>query len=320
MTQDDSIGARKMLMRSLTHYQQQCFEADDGLVAFTMVKNSLAVRDVSDTTAAAPHFDAVCMDNNMCVHISRFDNPSSVLTLARPRLTMDGPDAARLMRQVGFNGPIIGITGHEDSADYLAAGADIVLIKPIRAEDVLKAIATATTQRAAAAAAAASAGDTPVARSQPPLPRIRTASVVARNPVGSSASVCDMPSVTQSVKRAPQNALFFSPGSSSSGGGGGGGISSGDESDTDIDGLRMRLMSMRGPTSTQPGAVSDARAVIDRAVVLDEALTVRWEDLVTYTLQFKRQEHRTKEVRLASDRAQVEPYHTPSSFTLSRMV
>ena len=52
---------------------------------------------------------------------------------------MDGPDAARLMRQVGFNGPIIGITGHEDSADYLAAGADIVLIKPIRAEDVLQA-------------------------------------------------------------------------------------------------------------------------------------------------------------------------------------
>ena len=43
-------------------------------------------------------------------------------------------------------------------------------------------------------------------------------------------------------------------------------------------------------------AVIPVVPAVDRGVVMDEALTVRWEDLVTYTLQFKRQEHRTKEV------------------------
>ena len=60
------------MMRSLTHYKQKCFEADDGLLALTMVKNSLAVRDVSDTTPAAQHFDVVCMDNNMYVPSKSF--------------------------------------------------------------------------------------------------------------------------------------------------------------------------------------------------------------------------------------------------------
>jgi CheY-like chemotaxis protein len=61
--------------------------------------------------ASALRFDIVLMDNSM------------------PK--MCGPDATMAMRTLGFKGPIIGITGHEDTAEFMLAGADIVLCKPI---------------------------------------------------------------------------------------------------------------------------------------------------------------------------------------------
>jgi CheY-like chemotaxis protein len=61
--------------------------------------------------ASAFRFDIVLMDNSM------------------PK--MCGPDATMAMRSLGFKGPIIGITGHEDTAEFMLAGADIVLCKPI---------------------------------------------------------------------------------------------------------------------------------------------------------------------------------------------
>jgi signal transduction histidine kinase/CheY-like chemotaxis protein len=47
---------------------------------------------------------------------------------------MNGPDAARAMREAGFTGPIFGLTGHalrEDIQHYIKCGADTVFKKPI---------------------------------------------------------------------------------------------------------------------------------------------------------------------------------------------
>ena len=66
------------MVRNLKYHKQKCFEADDGLAALTMVQESLIVRDVSEGAEAVPHFDAVCMDNNMCV-------PSSFARLGKGR-------------------------------------------------------------------------------------------------------------------------------------------------------------------------------------------------------------------------------------------
>lgn len=228
---------------------------------------------------------------------------------------MSGPEAAKQMRMIGFDGPIIGITGDVDTRAYLAAGADIVLVKPVQSDDVLKAIATATAQRKAAAAAAAAAetaaAEARRARLQPSvqavgssLPLVRTASVEARHAGTTSASVHHVPSFSQSVKRAAREAAAFM-----TAGGGSGNRGSGDAGDGDGGNWRTRFNSVR----IYPGAVSreglmaselfkvapSALPVIptvDRGVLMDEALAVHWEDLVTYTLQFKRQEHRTEKV------------------------
>ena len=63
-------------------------------------------------------FDAVSLDNVM------------------PRL--NGPEAALQMRQRGFRGKIIGVTGNalqDDIYDFLSHGADIVLPEPIDIDD-----------------------------------------------------------------------------------------------------------------------------------------------------------------------------------------
>jgi len=50
---------------------------------------------------------------------------------------MTGPQAAVQLRSNGCNNPIVGLTGNslaEDIADFEAAGADVVIIKPMRVQ------------------------------------------------------------------------------------------------------------------------------------------------------------------------------------------
>ena len=52
---------------------------------------------------------------------------------------MHGPEAARIIRATGFTGFIVGVTGNvneSDLDDYLRAGADFVLAKPPRQQDI----------------------------------------------------------------------------------------------------------------------------------------------------------------------------------------
>jgi CheY-like chemotaxis protein len=49
---------------------------------------------------------------------------------------MNGPDAARHLRKIGFENLIIGVTGNvmdDDIAEYLEAGVDLVVCKPVKA-------------------------------------------------------------------------------------------------------------------------------------------------------------------------------------------
>ena len=50
---------------------------------------------------------------------------------------MRGRDAARLIREMGYNGAIIGVTGNvlnTDIEDFIAQGADYVIKKPMNTE------------------------------------------------------------------------------------------------------------------------------------------------------------------------------------------
>ena len=84
----------------------ECEEAQDGLIAVQKVK------DVIDSNI---HYDAIFMD---------FVMPN-----------MNGPDATRAIRKLGYTGPILGVTGNSVEADkniFKDAGATVVLIKPFK--------------------------------------------------------------------------------------------------------------------------------------------------------------------------------------------
>lgn len=109
---DDSTPTRKMMARLLKTAAicQLPQHAEDGMEAVSHVKKSLG--------AGAP-FDVILMDFMM------------------PK--MDGPTATKEIRDLGYNGFIIGVTGtlhEEDQSTFMLAGADIVLGKPVSVKDI----------------------------------------------------------------------------------------------------------------------------------------------------------------------------------------
>ena len=112
---DDSISNRKMLSRLLLKQSFIIDEASDGAEAVEKVK---AAR-LSETTS----YNIILMD---------FVMPN-----------MDGPTATRKIRELGFNGVIIGITGNalpEDVRVFLASGADKVMPKPLNMSEFMEAM------------------------------------------------------------------------------------------------------------------------------------------------------------------------------------
>ena len=101
-TYGNPVGSRRT--------ELQLVEADDGDIAVDLVQNA-ALQQIP--------FDFVFMDNIM--------------------LRMNGPEAAQLMRQCGYNGRIIGVTGNvlpEDMQAFVEQGADCVLSKPVGVKEI----------------------------------------------------------------------------------------------------------------------------------------------------------------------------------------
>jgi len=111
---DDADSNRKVLVRLLQR-RYSVRQAVDGQIAVSVVKAAMGSPD---------SFDVILMDNVM---------PN-----------MNGPTAAQVLRAAGYKGIIIGITGHvlpEDIADYVAHGADKVMMKPVYMTDLETTIA-----------------------------------------------------------------------------------------------------------------------------------------------------------------------------------
>lgn len=111
---DDSIAVRKMIERMFTSYNIKCpleqkvvvHSVDDGVTAIDTMKELMRANKV---------VDCVFLDFIM--------------------IKMNGPQAASIMRsELGYSGPIIGITGNvlqDDCEHFKVSGADIVLGKPV---------------------------------------------------------------------------------------------------------------------------------------------------------------------------------------------
>jgi len=105
---DDMDSARALLHRRLARLipTARILEAGDGLAALAIV--------AQETSEGRPGVDAVCIDGTMPL--------------------MSGYEAVPLLRERGYRGLILGITGNalgEDVARFAACGCDVVLTKPV---------------------------------------------------------------------------------------------------------------------------------------------------------------------------------------------
>jgi CheY-like chemotaxis protein len=118
---DDSKLNRRMLIKSLKDGCHLCDEAEDGEEAVNMVSKKLS--------EGGTIFDAILMDFMM------------------PK--MDGPTATKKIRDMGYAGIIIGVTGNalpSDVIHFTTSGADRVLLKPVDMDALQGALLSLLTQ------------------------------------------------------------------------------------------------------------------------------------------------------------------------------
>ena len=115
---DDAVSNRKMLCRVIRSRCDVIEEADNGLTAVEMVKESMTALGSGKTNGSRrQHFDLILMDFVM------------------PK--MDGPAAIKAIRDLGYAGLIFGLTGNVLDSDkdlMLINGANFVLTKPFESE------------------------------------------------------------------------------------------------------------------------------------------------------------------------------------------
>ena len=113
---DDSKLNRKVMVKLMTALGHKCDEAHDGAVFVQVAQRELR---------HGRTYDAVLLDNEMPI--------------------MRGRDAVRQVREMGYKGIVIGVTGNvtdEDVDDFVVQGADLVILKPLTVESFENAMAT----------------------------------------------------------------------------------------------------------------------------------------------------------------------------------
>jgi CheY-like chemotaxis protein len=116
---DDDKATRRMLARVVARFPLVCevLTASDGAEALEVVAGRESV------PGGAMPISHITMDNQMPV--------------------MTGQDAVRALRARGCTVRVVGLTGNivgNDRRDFLAAGADEVLGKPVQRGDLMKAL------------------------------------------------------------------------------------------------------------------------------------------------------------------------------------
>lgn len=120
---DDSDTNRKFLTRILQNHGHTCDQARDGSIAVEMVSENMNISESEDedveSADESKHYDVVLLDYEMPI--------------------MNGPMAAKKMRELGSDTFIVGITGNllpEDIAYFREQGANEVLPKPFNISDL----------------------------------------------------------------------------------------------------------------------------------------------------------------------------------------
>ena len=119
---DDSVLNRKMVCKLLRAANHTCSEAVDGIEAIRKTMSSSVKID-----------NVINSSGNSLSDSSRNQNYDAILMdFMMPN--MDGPSATQALRDLGYKGLILGVTGNvlpSDIAHFIAHGADQVLLKPL---------------------------------------------------------------------------------------------------------------------------------------------------------------------------------------------
>lgn len=123
---EDALSSRKMLIRLLEREGHTCLGASNGRDAVEMVEHDME-RSRLDMSLRQQGYESPAPQNN------RFDD--ILMDFEMP--FMNGPDATVAIRELGYKGSIVGVTGNvmvEDVDHFKACGANEVLAKPISME------------------------------------------------------------------------------------------------------------------------------------------------------------------------------------------
>jgi CheY-like chemotaxis protein len=119
---DDSDLTRKMLKKVLLSMGcKHCYEAKNGLEAVKMTEDRLKTGELCSSYDVLTAFDLILLDSHMPV--------------------MQGPEAARRIRELGFVNPIIGVTGDlasEGVDSFMSSGVNAVLSKPLEMSELVR--------------------------------------------------------------------------------------------------------------------------------------------------------------------------------------
>ena len=172
---DDSLMNRRMMSRMLEAEGFDCHHAVDGLAAVAVVNRAVMMPNNSSRKSHGPlsarrgttpgaHATAGLRNTGYYRKGSNGGDrrekslrstgsngsgsgvPTDVILMDSNMPKMNGPDAIVEIRKLGFKFPIFGITGDANHTSFLRAGADGVMMKPVKADELVKVIRTALRQ------------------------------------------------------------------------------------------------------------------------------------------------------------------------------
>ncbi len=116
---DDSDMTRKMVMHKLRMLGHACLEADDGLQAVSTVLKSLLGSGIGSMSSLGSDYSS---SHGKAIDLVLIDS-------SMPRMV--GADATFEMRRWGYNGIIVAVSGDDNREEFIDAGADAFLQKPM---------------------------------------------------------------------------------------------------------------------------------------------------------------------------------------------
>jgi len=118
---DDVFSCRKMLQEICKRTFDKLTKKSKELIIDTADDGISAVHNVKTSLESGLPYDIIFMDNIM--------------------ISMNGPEASKAIRSLGYTGKIVGISGNvneEDVKIFLSSGADLVLSKPVKKDDLIE--------------------------------------------------------------------------------------------------------------------------------------------------------------------------------------